>query len=124
MRICCHLALFAGLLFIVSCSSSKKTQGKISPGISGIRFISEYTIPNNLQFNGITVGGLSGIDYDTKRDLYYMICDDPSAISPARFYTAKIVIGQKGIDSIQFIRVDTLLDPEGKPLYGAVRDSG
>ena len=68
-----------------------------------------------MQFNGTTVGGLSGIDYDNKRDLYYMICDDPSANNPARFYTAKIMISQKGIDSVIFTRVDTLLDAEGKP---------
>ena len=67
-----------------------------------------------MQFNGTTVGGLSGIDYDVKRDLYYMICDDPSAVNPARFYTAKIMIGRHGIDSVLFVRVDTLLNPEGK----------
>jgi hypothetical protein len=115
MRIYYHLALFAGLLFIVSCSSSKKLQSTKSSGISGIKFISEYIIPNGTQFNGTTVGGLSGIDYDAKQDLYYMICDDPSATNPARFYTAKIIISQKGIDSVQFTRVDTLLNSEGKP---------
>jgi hypothetical protein len=87
MRIYYHLALVAGLLFIVSCSPSRNAQETIYSDISGIRFIGEYIIPNGMQFNGTTVGGLSGIDYDTKRDLYYMICDDPSANNPARFYT-------------------------------------
>jgi hypothetical protein len=102
-------------LFLAGCSSSRKAQTKVSANVAEIRFIGEYIIPNGMQFNGTTVGGLSGIDYDSKRDLYYLICDDPSANNPARFYTAKIMIGQKGIDSIVFTRVDTLLNPEGKP---------
>lgn len=114
MRISFHFVSIAIFLLLVGCSSSRKAQTKISSGISGIRFISEYVAPNGMQFNRTTVGGLSGIDYDSKRELYYMICDDPSANNPSRFYTAKIVISQKGIDSVIFTRVDTLLDAGGK----------
>jgi hypothetical protein len=122
MRIYCHFALVTIFLLLVGCSSSRKAQRRIPADITGIRFISEYIVPNGMQFNGTTVGGLSGIDYDSKRDLYYMICDDPSANNPARFYTANIVISEKGIDSVIFTRVDTLLDPEGKPYPDIKKD--
>ena len=122
MRICCQFGWISVFLLLVGCSSSRKTQTKISADITEIRFIGEYIIPNGMQFNGTTVGGLSGIDYDSKRDLYYLICDDPSANNPARFYTAKIMIGQKGIDSVIFTRVDTLLNPEGKPYPDIIKD--
>ncbi|MGZ8558755.1 MAG: esterase-like activity of phytase family protein, partial [Chitinophagaceae bacterium] len=63
-----------------------------------------------------------GIDYDKTRDVYYMVCDDPSAKSPARFYTVKLQIGNKGIDSVVFTDVTTILDPHGKPYPDITRD--
>lgn len=108
----------SALLFIsfiaFSCTSSKKI---ITPGpssISGLRLINEYVVPHNLQFKGTTVGGLSGIDYDRVHNLYYLICDDRSDRSPARFYTARISVTDKGIDSVEFTDVITLLNKEGR----------
>ncbi len=108
--------LFIGFVFVTGCSPSHKFAGKKSAGdIREIHFISEYIVPNGMQFKNTTIGGLSGIDYDVKRDLYYIVCDDPSATNPARFYTARILISQKGIDSIAFIAVDTFLNKDGQP---------
>lgn len=81
--------------------------------ISSLRLIGEKEIENALSFKGTTVGGLSSIDYDSRRGVYYMICDDRSAINPARFYTAKIFFTAKGIDSVVMVHVDTLLQPDG-----------
>lgn len=67
-----------------------------------------------MQFKSTIVGGLSGIDYDKSRDVYYMICDDPSARNPARYYTAKVLIGKNGIDSVVFTNVTFLLNADGK----------
>jgi len=85
------------------------------PAISGLRYINQYVLPNAVSFQGTVVGGLSGIDYDRQRDQYYLICDDPSAFSPARFYTLKIPISEKGIDSVVLTGVNTILDPAGQP---------
>ncbi|HET9826430.1 MAG TPA: esterase-like activity of phytase family protein [Chitinophagaceae bacterium] len=79
--------------------------------------MSEYDLPNRKQFNGTTIGGLSGIDYDVKRDVYYLISDDRSIINPARFYTTKILLradktGNYLIDSIEFRAVDSLKTKE------------
>ena len=115
MRINSSFLFCISLLFITGCSSSKKINDSASSGIRRLQFINEYIVPNDIQFKGTTVGGLSGIDYDKARDVFYMICDDPSAKSPARYYTAKLLISNRGIDSVVFIDVTTLLNQEGKP---------
>src|SRR5882762_6388775 len=90
--------------------------------IFSLKFINEYDIPFNLKFKETTVGGLSGIDYDKKNDTYYLISDDRSAINPARFYSAKIKISKKGIDSIQFNDVKFFLQQNGETIPSAKQD--
>jgi hypothetical protein len=90
--------------------------------ISGLKLISEYELPNNLSFKGTTVGGLSSIDYDRAQGLYYMICDDRSAIDAARYYTVRIFLNNKKIDSVVFVNVTTLLQKNGKPYPGSKQD--
>ena len=80
-----------------------------------LHFLGEYDVPHKSLFKQTAIGGLSGIDYDFKNDLFYLICDDRSAINPARFYTAKIFLNEKGIDSVQFVNVTTLLQKTGEP---------
>jgi len=55
------------------------------------------------------------MDYDAKKDQYYLVSDDRSDRSPARFYTAKITISASGIDSVWFTTMAYLLQPDGKP---------
>ena len=100
-----HLLFVLGIVIMAGCSSARKTTGKTAAvTINGIRFINEYIFPNDIQFKNTVIGGLSGIDYDAARDVYYMICDDPSSKGPARFYTAKLLISNKGIDSVSIYR--------------------
>ncbi|MEO6721592.1 MAG: esterase-like activity of phytase family protein [Ferruginibacter sp.] len=102
----------AAILF--SCTLGKKIAGVSSvSNISAIKLLDEYDIPHNLIFKNTTVGGLSGIDYDSANNCYYIICDDRSDINPARFYTAKINITSKGIDSAYFTAVTNLLQSNG-----------
>ena len=103
------------LVFILVINTQGNSQ-KLSPinsakNISALNFLGEYDIPFNLKYKNTTVGGLSGIDYDAKHNLYYLICDDRSEKNPARFYTAKIFITSKGIDSMRFTGVVNLLQP-------------
>ena len=83
--------------------------------IGSLKLIGEYDLPHNMPFNGTTVGGLSGIDYDSQSNTYHMICDDRSQFNSARYYSAKIFFSEKKIDSVVFIKVTTLLQPDGKP---------
>lgn len=114
-----HNYFVRALIFIVvtallfSCSSTQKIR-QVTSNIKSIKLLNVYEVPFNLKYNNTTVGGLSGIDYDVKRDQYYLISDDRSEKNPARFYTAKIFITPKGIDSIAFTDVNYMLQPNGK----------
>jgi hypothetical protein len=105
--------LFSAVIFIsFSCSTTKKLS-QVTANINSITYLGTYNIPFNLKYKNTTVGGLSGIEYDTNKDLYYLICDDRSEKNPARFYTAKIFVTQKGIDSVAFTDVKYMLQPDG-----------
>ncbi len=78
--------------------------------IGQLHLLGRYQLPHNLSFGGTTVGGLSGIDYDPRKQIYYLICDDRSAINPARFYTAAIDIADTGIRAVAFRSVHFLRD--------------
>lgn len=97
-------------VFIVSCNIQRPTT---LTGISHLKFINEFDIPYNLQFQKTTIGGLSGIDYDTRHKVYYLISDDRSSINPSRFYSARISITKKGINNVRFISVKNLLQSNG-----------
>jgi len=108
----CTLSLFAVVLFLVSCTPVKEINRR-STRISSLKYISSYEIPYNFKFNNTTVGGLSGIDYDAGKNLYYLISDDRSDINPVRFYAAKIFFSQKKIDSLVFTEVKNILQADG-----------
>ena len=100
------------LLFIFSCNTTRKTTSA-DKGFGQLKFIGQYNVPFNFPFKGTVTGGLSGIDYDAAAGQYYLICDDRSALNPARFYTAKLYFSDKSFDSVQFTAVTTLLQSNG-----------
>ncbi len=100
------------VFFATSCATSKHST-QTTASISAVHFLGEYDIPYNFEYNNTTVGGLSGIDYDAKNNQYYMISDDRSDHNPARFYIADISFTQKGIDSVQFTGVKSMLQSNG-----------
>ena len=105
------LLIFIPFLIFNSCSVTRNGSAKYD--IDSLKYLGEYIIPYNLHFKGTTIGGLSGIDYNAKSLEYYIICDDRSNINPARFYSAKINISEKGISNIEFTNVTTLLQADG-----------
>ncbi len=82
--------------------------------VSSLRFLDEYQFPGKQVLDTSVIGGLSGIDYDAKKNIYYLICDDPSAYGPARFYTAEIRIDDVKIDTMVFTSMVPLLDARGQ----------
>ncbi|MEU8412461.1 esterase-like activity of phytase family protein [Amycolatopsis japonica] len=80
-----------------------------------LRLIGEQIVPNALPYEGTVVGGLSSIDYDPRTGEYALICDDRSAINPARFYTAKFSLDAKGLGPVTFTGTKPLLRPDGTP---------
>lgn len=101
-----------------SCTAYRQLSVQPTESIKQLKYLHTYTVPFNLQFKETTVGGLSSIDYDEKSDLYYLVCDDRSAINPARYYTAKIKLGQQKIDTVIFTNRFFILDQNGKTYPG------
>lgn len=108
-----HLFLIIISVFLLSSCATSKKAAKSTEEISSIKFLSVYEIPYNLQYKNTTVGGLSGIDYDVENNLYYFICDDRSEKNPARFYTARIFLGENRIDSLVFTGIQNMLQRNG-----------
>ena len=80
-----------------------------------LRLIGETTLPHRMDFQGTTVGGLSGIDYDPATGLYVLISDDRSILSPARAYTARLPLTATGLGTPQLESVTLLRNPQGNP---------
>lgn len=95
-----------------ACNTTRPATGRQTE-IKRLKYLNSYEIPYNFKYNNTTVGGLSGIDYDTKKNLYYLVSDDRSDKNPVRFYTAEIYLSEKGIDSLVFTGVTNMLQPNG-----------
>jgi hypothetical protein len=97
--------------FLFSCSNLKQTvENKPTPSL---KLISSIEIPFEETFQNTKVGGLSGIDYDAKNELYYLISDDRSMFNDSRFYTAKIRLFENKVEGIDFQSVSTLKNETG-----------
>lgn len=108
-------AMIAFMALLTGCSPTHRvTAPAESSHIRGLKLLGQYVIPYNMVYKQTTVGGLSGIDYDPVGNVYYIICDDRSAINPARFYTAKISFTDKGIDSFTFTDVKYMVRKDGR----------
>ena len=57
----------------------------VSEQVGDIEFIGQDILPTGTIFQNTEVGGLSGITYDAKNDVYYGISDDPGKQSPCSF---------------------------------------
>lgn len=85
--------------------------------IIGIDFLGQATLPKGFSFQKTPVGGLSGITYDAKNQVYYVISDDRSERASARFYTLKIDLSKGSLKNgdVVPLGVTTLIDKNGHP---------
>jgi hypothetical protein len=102
--------VFISFIFL-SCSSIRQTEEKAIPKLT---LVSSFEIPFNQEFKNTLIGGLSGIDYNAEKQLYYFICDDRAVYNDARFYTAKIHLSPNAIDSIAFKSVVSFKNAVGE----------
>ncbi|MER3432516.1 MAG: endonuclease/exonuclease/phosphatase [Leptolyngbya sp. ERB_1_1] len=88
-----------------------------------VEFLDSYTLTDK-QFKDTTVGGLSAITYNRKKDLYYAVSDDRSDRNPARFYTLKLQIDKpNALKSVEVQNVTTLTDETGQPFAKGTIDA-
>ncbi|MDR7302037.1 esterase-like activity of phytase family protein [Haloactinomyces albus] len=102
-----------------SASAAPRTFEASGPTETGVRLLGATALPHGLRYDGTTVGGLSGIDYDPRSGNWVLISDDRSRKQPARFYTADIDMGAGDIgieltDTVPLRRPDgTVYPPSG-----------
>lgn len=104
------VALFLALAAIATMATSAAAQETQKPELIGA-----ITLPTGLKIGGIEFGGISGLDYDPREDVYYAISDDRSENAPARFYKLRLAIDGSGVQSLDILETVTLLDKSGKP---------
>jgi 3-phytase/alkaline phosphatase D len=79
-----------------------------------LRFRGQAIVPTGTMFEGTTVGGLSSITYDRRRDVFHVVSDDQVG---ARFYTVALGLrdGRLSDGDVRFLDVTTFLTPDGLP---------
>ncbi|MFE7798288.1 esterase-like activity of phytase family protein [Nocardia sp. NPDC057440] len=80
---------------------------------ASVRLLGARVVPHNLDFDGTTVGGLSGIDFQPRTGEYVLISDDRSERNPARFYTARFGVDESGVGPVTFTGTRPLRAPDG-----------
>jgi hypothetical protein len=75
-----------------------------------LRYLGQQTIASAATFNGTTVGGLSGIDYDRATGTYVAISDDQAN---ARYYNLALGITATGFNSAVVTGVTSFRAPNG-----------
>jgi len=85
--------------------------------IKSIEFIGQATLPTGLIFQKTEIGGLSGITYDAKNNLYYAISDDRGQKATPRFYTFTIDLskGKLTNNDVIPVGVTNLLNTSNQP---------
>ena len=91
--------------------------GCATPGASApqrLRLLGEATLPYRMNFQGTTVGGLSGLDHDPSTGMWVALCDDRSELQPARFYTLGVSLAERSL-AVEVRGVTTLRTGAGQP---------
>jgi 3-phytase/alkaline phosphatase D len=112
-RLAFALALVAVALTVAGSSPAARGKAKVQE----LEFLGQAILPTGTQFAGTQVGGLSSITYDAGRGVFYTLSDDPSQLSPARFYTLRVNLADGHLDNgdVEFLDVTTLRGPGGQP---------
>lgn len=76
--------------------------------------LGEVVLPTGLKIAGVEFGGISGLDYDPASGLFYAISDDRSERAPARLYTLKLAIDDKGVHGVDIVSSFPLRDAKGE----------
>lgn len=100
---------------VVAGLGASTSLGAQAAGGPRLRLIGHTSLPHKLQFQNTTVGGLSGLDYNREKGIYYALSDDRSDHGPARFYTLKLPITADTLGAPELLAVTTLQTPDGKP---------
>lgn len=100
---------------LMACSLPQvKAEDRLFQNIQ-LEFLGETIVPKTTEVDKMPVGGLSGITYSPKEDVFYAVSDDRSEKAPARFYQLKLKLDKTGKPlQTKFTAVTTLKDESGQ----------
>jgi hypothetical protein len=104
------------LLLAMSAGSAFAKPASPPTTVASIESLGWVFIPNDLTVDGTLVGGLSGLVYDSQKDVYYALSDDKGEDGgDPRFYTLTIDISDYSLDDgdVQFLSTTFLKDHHG-----------
>lgn len=89
-----------------------------------VEFLDAYTLPKTT-FQNTPVGGLSALTYDRPQNLFYVVSDDRSDRTPARFYTMALALNadKSKIENVSVKSVTTLKTEVGQPFEQGTIDA-
>ena len=85
-----------------------------SSGAPRLHLLGETTLRHKMEFQGTTVGGLSGLDHDPGTGTWVALSDDRSELQPARFYTLGVTLDARRF-AVEVRGVATLRNAAGEP---------
>lgn len=103
---------------IAGCNTKQARQNDTAETTIQLKLMGQVAIPYNFNYKGTVVGGLSGLAYEAVTGQFYVVSDDRSYKSRARFYTFKVKLTEKGLlkdGSIHFTGVHILKIASGQP---------
>jgi hypothetical protein len=124
MRCSLHRAAVAALTATVLSVLASATPANAAVAQSGVRLLGETTVPHKLDYEGTTVGGLSGLDRDPCTGDYVFISDDRSYLQPARFYTARFDVNDSGVGPVEFTGTYPFRQPNGATYSSPTSNDG
>ena len=101
-------------LVLAACGHQPAFEAESSWPSARLRLLGTEIIPHGMQFVGSPVGGLSGLDYDAARGVFYALSDDRSDYSAARFYTLRWPIAAGSVGAVKIEALQTLKTPSGQ----------
>ncbi|MGF1493311.1 MAG: esterase-like activity of phytase family protein [Microcoleaceae cyanobacterium] len=84
--------------------------------VTDIEFLGDVVFETGFMFADTEVGGISGLAYDTGRNVFYALSDDRSNVNDARYYTVDIDLTDNDFEDgdVEFLDVTTLLNADGE----------
>jgi len=100
---------------VASQADAAPPQNEAPECATGVDFLGFSDALNKRTYEGTSVGGLSALAYQGRRDTYYSLVDNgPTAASEARFYTLRLPVKER-LGTPEILDVTTLKDASGQP---------
>lgn len=120
-----RVAVVAALGSLVVSSAAVQAQATpvatpLAEGLGSVSVIASAIVPNDLEVDGLLVGGLSGIDYNPVSGAWIAISDDRSDVGPARYFNLDFSYDETDVTNLEITSGVPLMQEDGSTYPNAV----